>query len=52
MEYIKRSFCLLTYVCVFNTCVQQSDGLIKLQDIEFLFSLIRFFLKTFPCLTV
>ena len=44
--------CWLVNVCVFNTCVQHSDGLVELQGIEFPFSLVRFFLKTFPCLTV
>ena len=32
--------------------MQHSDGLVQLQGIEFLFSLVRSFLKTFPCLTV
>ena len=32
--------------------MQHSDGLVKLQGTEFPFSLVRFFLKTFPCLTV
>ena len=44
--------CCLIYVCVFNTCVQHSDGLVELQGIKFPFSLARFFLKTFPGLTV
>ena len=44
--------CWLVNVCLFNTCVQYSDGLVELQDIEFPFSLLRFFLKTFACLTV
>ena len=44
--------CWLVNVCVFNTCVLHSDGLVELQGIEFLFSLVRFFLKTFPCLTL
>ena len=44
--------CWLVNVCVFNTCVQHSDCLVELQGIVFPFSLIRFFLKTFPCLTV
>ena len=37
-------------VSVFNTYVQHSDGLIKLQGIELPFSLTRFFLNLFPCL--
>ena len=44
--------CWLINVCVFNTCVQHSDGLVELQGTDFPFSLTRFFLKTFPCLTV
>ena len=53
MEYIKRSFCFwLVNVCVFNTCVQYSDGLVELQGIEFPFSLVGFSLKTLACLTV
>ena len=44
--------CWLINVCVFNTCVQYSDGLVELQDIDFPFSLTRFFLKSFPYLKV
>ena len=44
--------CWLINVCVFNVCVQHSDSLVELQVIDFLFSLAKFFLKFFPCLTV
>ena len=42
----------LVNVCVFNTCVQHSNGLGVLQGIEFPLSLVRFLSTTFPCLTV
>ena len=44
--------CCLIIVCVINFSVQHSDGLVKLQSIDFPFSLARFSLKTFTCLTV
>ena len=44
--------CSLVNICVFTICVQHTDDLVELQDIDFPFSLARLFLKTFPCLTV
>ena len=44
--------CWLVNVCVFSICAQHSDGLVKLQGIDFLFCLCRLFLKTFSCLTL
>ena len=54
MKYILNILfvCWLKNVCVFNTCVQHTNGLVKLQGKGFLFSVTRFFIKTFPCLTV
>ena len=43
--------CWLINVCVFNTCVQHIADLIKLQGIELLFSLTRFFFSLFDCVT-
>ena len=44
--------CWLINVCVFNPCMQHNDGLVELQGIEFMFSLVGFFFKIFPSLTV